>query len=200
MKRLIKLFASLILLVASGCSGGCANSDKNVEDIVDTQQNVPEIPTWEDCGYGIGDNPCNFTLEDIDGNNFELWNQYGNVVVLDFSTMWCGYCQVAAGTVQQVQDLYGSQGFNYVTILIEDHQGNSVSLDEAQIWADHFGITSAPVLISDRTLLDPNGQTGWPIVGWPTFVVIDREMVIHTGIRGFSEELLISSIEEAISQ
>ena len=54
---------------------------------------------------------------------FDCMRHYGKVIVLDFSTMWCGYCQVLAGETQDMQDKYGPEGFVYVTVLFENMRG-----------------------------------------------------------------------------
>jgi len=43
-----------------------------------------------------------------------------------------------------------------------------------------------PVLAGDRTLIDPAAKTGYPISGWPTLVVVNKEMVLKHGISGWS--------------
>ena len=46
--------------------------------------------------------------------------------MLDFSAMWCGPCNMAAQTQQEIQDRYEDQGFQYATILIADSQDDVV--------------------------------------------------------------------------
>jgi thiol-disulfide isomerase/thioredoxin len=109
---------------------------------------------------------------------------------LDFSTEWCYYCQVAAADAQQIQDAYADRDVIYVTIMIEDHQGNSPSQDMIDRWVSNFGIT-APVLAGSRDLI----SEGWDISGWPTFFFITRDMKIRTGMRGYSDETMITILD-----
>jgi hypothetical protein len=192
-KILILLFLSL---TSCGYLSSCTGAGDKPEDS-STVENNDNID-WEECGQRVGEHPCNFSLKDKDGNTFSLYDYYGDVIVLDFSTMWCGYCGVAAQTVQEHQDKHGPAGFQYVTVLIEDYQGSSVSEAEAKIWADTYGITSAPVLVGDRSLIDPTAVSGYPITGWPTFVIINRDMVITSGISGWSEQALALAIESSL--
>ena len=192
----------ILILTFLGCS--CQNSDEPLasdeeySDSDDSSLDDQDFVTWEDCSHMVGDHPCDFTLKDQNGDDFSLYDNYGSVIVLDFSTMWCYYCKVAASTVQSVQDTYNSQGFLYVTILIEDASGDTVEQDEVTQWADAYGITTAPVLVGDRSMVDVTATTGYPITGWPTMVVINREMVLSHGINGWSEEAIISWIEEEL--
>ena len=187
------LFFSVLFLTGCTCLSSCSSN----EDAGDSSV-VNENITWSECGQKVGEHPCNFTLKDHNGDDFSLYDHYGDVIVLDFSTMWCGFCKLAAETSQEHQDTYDSQGFKYVTILIEDSQGGSVSRNEASQWADEYGITTAPVLIGDRSLIDSSAESGYPITGWPTFAIINRDMVLISGISGWSEESIVQAIESSL--
>jgi thiol-disulfide isomerase/thioredoxin len=150
--------------------------------------------TWEACGGNTGDYACNVVLEDQDGYEFNLYEQFGSIIVLDFSTMWCGPCNQAGLHSQDVQDQYRDQGVLYVTVLIENAQGMTPTEDDVDDWVDNFDITDSPVLIGDRTLLQSSGGP-WPLQSWPTFYYIDREMVIRDIDRGYNGGEVIHSIE-----
>ena len=49
--------------------------------------------------------------------------------------------------------------------------------------------------VSCGFIYDPDGITGYPLGGWPTMVVIDREMILRYGIYGWSEQAMRTSIE-----
>lgn len=196
------LFNLLLLsLMFVGCGSSCT-TDKVEEDtsppITTPGEQDPII--WEDCGGNLGDHPCDFTFTDQEGNSWSLYEHYGKVIVLDFSTMWCGYCRVAASEVQAMQDLYGPDGFIWVTLLVEDNAGGDVSLDEVQLWANTYGIETAPVLAANRSIIDVSAEEGYPVTSWPMFILIDEEMKIHWGLRGWSQEMLIEAIEGLLDE
>jgi|TARA_R100000049_G_C1917480_1_gene63444 thiol-disulfide isomerase/thioredoxin len=173
------------------------------EDIAtyDTQTQEPlTIGIYTDgvCGHAIGDDICDLVLKDQNDDMWRLHDVEGDIVVLDFSAMWCGPCQSAASTVQEMQDFYESEGFHYITILIDDPTGDTVELDEAQDWADAFGIETAPVLQGSRDLVNVSPELGYPISSWPTFVFVDRNLEIFWGIYGYSEEYLKMVIEDML--
>ena len=197
-----KLFNLLLLsLMFVGCGSSCT-ADKVEEDTSPpvTATADPDPITWEDCGGMPGDHPCNFTFTDQDGNSWTLYEHYGKAIMLDFSTMWCGYCRVSAGEVQALQDKYGPDGFLWVTILIEDTAGGDVTLDEIQLWAETYGIETSPVLMGDRSIIDVSAEDGYPVTSWPMFILVDRDMVIDWGLRGWSHELLIEAIEGLLDE
>lgn len=193
LKRLLQ--ASAISIAMLGCS--CSDQSS-----VNSATGAPEESpiTWEECSQNIGDHPCDFSFYDQHGNEFSLYENYGTAMLIDFSTMWCGYCQVAASTAQPTQDKYGPDGFLYVTVLAEDYSGSEVDQSDVDLWINNFGITSAPVLLGDRSIVDPTAQNGYPISGWPTFVMIDKNMVLTHGVNGWSEELIIQWIEETLEE
>ena len=50
----------------------------------------------DDCQHiEIGDKACNFRLTDQNGETWDLYTHIGDVIVIDFSTIWCGPCQMA---------------------------------------------------------------------------------------------------------
>ena len=199
---------SITLTALCACTGcfDVVDDDINeetdtVEEETDTVEEVVEEEspiTWTECGQRVGDNPCDFSLTDQNGDVFTLYDNYGTLMLIDFSTMWCYYCQVAAQTAQHMQDTYGSQDFLYITVLVEDSSGDEVGADDLQEWVDTFGITTAPVLAGSRDLVDLTAEEGYPITGWPTFVLIDREMVLAQGLSGWSEETITGWVENAI--
>ena len=187
----VKLIATLLALLL-GCTAG--KTEVEIEEVV---EDISPI-TWSDCSYQLGDHPCDFTLKDQNNEDWNLYSHYGNIILVDLSTQWCGYCQVAAADVEMIQNDYADENFIYATILIEDYAGNPASLELAQSWVDHFGITSSPVLVGSRDLIDGNGETGWEVTGWPTFALIDHKMIIRGYIRGYSNSAIITGIDSLL--
>jgi len=154
--------------------------------------------TWKECSQEIDSHPCNFTLQDHNNEDWTLYDNYGKVIVIDFSSMWCGVCVNMASSVQSIQDEYSSDGFVWITVLIDDEQGQQVDQADLQRWVDAHGLTTSPVLAGSRDIIDPTAQDGYPISSWPTLVVIDKEMVISYGIHGWNEHTVRSWIEQEL--
>ena len=129
------LFKSIVLgFFLTGCGSSCNPETKES----DTNVNEPDLVTWEECGYLEGDHMCNFTLLNHDGEEFELYDHIGSPIVIDFSTMWCGYCQVAAGTIPSISDQYADNDLKFITVLIDDASGMPVDPEDLQLWVDTF--------------------------------------------------------------
>ena len=178
------LLLSLVILGAS-CETKCS------------EPTPPPPVTWTECGGMIGDHPCNFTLKDQDNNDVSLYDFYGDTIVIDFSVTWCGPCNSAASEVQDVKDAYESEGFTYLTVLIENSQGDPASVDDCADWADTYEIYE-PVLAGSRSMIDYSSTNGWNITNWPTFFFITDEMVLNTGMRGFSSSYLNMLIQDTM--
>ena len=99
----------------------------------------------------------------------ELYDFYGKVIVVDFSTMWCAVCVNIATEGDQLVAKYGEENVVWLTVLIENEFGNPPDVTDLQRWV---------------------ANTGYPITGWPTLVVIDRNMVLKHGISGWSEQAI----------
>lgn len=178
---------------------GCKQDLKTTEETAEAE-NVHVWETWEECGQDIGDHPCDFTLKNQNGEEVSLYDFYGQPIILDLSTMWCGYCQVAASEVQNVKDSYSESNLEYITVLVDNLQGEAPTVEDADEWSQIFGIISAPVLAGSRDVVDTTTEAGWLITGWPTFYFITDEMVVHNVLRGYSESGLISLVEDTIVQ
>jgi len=147
----------------------------------------PSPITWNDCGGLVGDHACDFSLKDQHGDEWSLYDHYGNIIVLDFSTMWCGYCQKAAQVAQHIQNAHKTDGVIWVTILLQNNYGQVPSLGDLNEWTKSFDMTSSPVLSGSVALIDHTAEDGFNVTSWPGIVVIDRDMTIAYELAGWNE-------------
>jgi len=174
--------------------------DSSSEDSA-VEEQTPSPITWTDCGGMLGDHPCNFIYRDQTDTEWNLYDHYGSIIILDFSAMWCGPCQSAANNIASHMASYGAQDVIWVTVLLQDESRNrDVNLADVQSWASTFGIPAdSPVLQGDYDVVDTTAVDGIPVVSWPTIVVIDREMVIYQGVNGWSQAMIEGWVDELLA-
>ena len=184
---------------------GCATTPDDTPIVEETEDTAFDFTSVElgvqaknDCVQYFNQLVCDIILKDQNDEYFRLYDHIGEVILLDFSTGWCFPCKTAAATVQETQDLYEAEGFLYVTVMIEDDESQSTTLGFAQEWADTYGIATAPVLQGSRHIIDYSSIEGYNLTGWPTFYIIDRDMKLDSGIRGYNEEWIHQHIQDVL--
>ena len=189
-----KLIAGLLAFTLSGCT-------PPIEKENDSAPEPDYIIDWDDCGGTVGDKACDFTFTDQHGEPWTLYDHVGKVILLDFSAEWCGYCRVSAAIVEETQERFDPDGdeFLWVTLLVEDGSGYPPDLLAVQAWANYYEIDVAPVLQADHSIIDATGEAGYPVESWPMFIIVNRDMTIESGLRGWSEQLIIQMITDAIA-
>lgn len=132
------------------------------------------IPDFDEAevGYGKGDIAPNFTLIDQNGDEVELYQFYGQMVLLDVFAEWCGPCNDMAPHGQELWEEYGESGLQVLALMQQDYYYSPPEDASVNRWVDAFDLTH-PVL-ADRDML---GST-YAVVGYPTFVLIGRDMRI----------------------
>jgi len=165
----------------------------------DTGSIVYGVYPTDDCSQREGDKICNLVLPDHLMETWELYNQKGDIIMLDFSTMWCSACRSAAKISQSLQDEYGPEGVQIITVLLADQANNDPDAADAQAWIDQYSITTAKVLLGSADLIGDPDEGGYPISAYPTFVFIDRDLVLYDGIYGYSETYIKERLEEMLA-
>jgi len=130
----------------------------------------------------------NFTLTDIDGNEFSLSDYLGKVVILDFFGSQCGPCLAEMSHLKTLHEEFGEDVLAIITIDV--HYGDTVEcLKEIR---EEYGI--------DWTLaLDTAGVVDkYRVVAIPTLVIIDSDGYKRYRHVGLTEESVLSEEVAAI--
>ena len=163
------------------------------EDLENAWAKSAPPKTLEGEGYARGSVVPDFCMEDQNGDKTSLWQFYGDVILLDISTMWCGPCQQIAEDVDETWKDYADEGFTYLTVLPEDLEGGSVDNEDLKQWADNFEIT-APILADTEGY----GYAVEPERVWPVVMLIDRNMKVLVERVSPNDHAIREAIEDAL--
>lgn len=124
-------------------------------------------------GHAVGDVMPQTVGVDQFGDDVDLRQFYGSVVVVDLIAGWCGVCARTAGDGQALHDGLQDEGLIWVSVLLEDGLGLRATSQDAADWADAFDLTH-PVLASSDPELEAFIQEGFP-----TVVLVGRDHTIQ---------------------
>lgn len=197
---MIKLL--LALLACSPQPVNITDSGSKAPPKIGAEPIAPElgIQVTPDCRHAAaGDKVCNFILRDQDGKLFELYEHEGKVIVLDFATSWCPPCQEAGMYVQGIQDDYEDE-IVFVTVLLDGYTyGEPPTLAELEAWVDTHNITTAPVLFGSREMMtDFAGDRGYIVTAFPTYVYINRNLILAGSHSGFADAYVRNLIDQLL--
>ena len=175
--------------------GDDTSSTGNAWSCSDNGWEVGEVPTdLEPGGYAAGQVVPDVRGLDAAWDEVCLWQFYGQVVVLDISTMWCSPCQQLAVGLEETYQHYLADGVTYLTLLPENLSYGEMTQADVQYWADSFGIT-APVLAD---------MDGWaydiePEQSWPRILVMDRTLqVVYDDVEP-NDEAIRHAVDEILA-
>ena len=133
-------------------------------------------------------------LVDQNGDETCIWQFYGQVLVVDVSTMWCKPCQEIAEGVQETYEHYEGQDFSYLTILTEDVDRNEPTVEDLVEWVGFFGIEQ-PVLMDPLANYSGGSLDGG---NYPAIIIVDREMRITDRITSQPSDEKIRDAVDAV--
>jgi cytochrome c biogenesis protein CcmG, thiol:disulfide interchange protein DsbE len=122
----------------------------------------------------IGSVAPDFIIKDVTGNNVQLSDLRGVVVLLNFWATWCPPCQGEVPALARLNAHMTGKKFRMVTVSIDKEGSNAV---------ESFFRMSGYRL---PTLLDPAGKVGklYGITGVPETFIIDPQGVIRRKVVG----------------
>lgn len=131
-----------------------------------------------DEGSGPGDLAPNFRALDQHEEEICFSQLLGHAIVLDFSTRWCAPCQEAAAESMEVLEQAREIIPTIIgTVMSQNHQGQSPSLQDAAEWAEDFGL-DYPVFVDAgqqiSALYGLGGQFPTTLFIAPTGEVLER--------------------------
>jgi thiol-disulfide isomerase/thioredoxin len=121
----------------------------------------------------IGKPAPDFTLDLLEGGEFQLSEQKGHIVVLDFWASWCGPCMQSLPQVDAVVAEFAEKGVKLVAVnMQEDSTAITSALERLEIKpavaldidgaaAGHYQVTAIPHTV----VIDANGKIARLFIG-----------------------------------
>jgi peroxiredoxin len=127
-------------------------------------------------GAKIGETAPDFTLKSMSGQNFNLTEQRGNIILINFWASWCGPCRQEMPVLQELQDKYQDLGVQVWGINVEQ---------ENQAGRDFL----ANLDLSFSIFFDETNKLSeaYNVEAMPTTVIVDRDGIVRYVYRGFKK-------------
>jgi thiol-disulfide isomerase/thioredoxin len=139
----------------------------------------------------VGQLAPQFTATLLDGSPFDLAQQQGKIVILDFWATWCGPCREALPTLSEVAADYRDRG---VVLFAVDLQETPA---EIKPFLDQSGLDLTVVLDSDGAIAKQ-----YLVEGIPQTVILDQQgkvRFVHVGLSGDLRQRLSRELDELIA-
>ncbi|MFE9650385.1 TlpA family protein disulfide reductase [Streptomyces sp. NPDC006365] len=173
--------AAALLLAACGTSTTSGSSDTEKAAASSTQEGLTE--------YLTGKRPMVPTLsgETIIGDQLDLADLRGNVIVLNVWGSWCAPCRAEAPDLKKVSEETRDVGVRFVGINTRDNDAAATAFER------NYGITYPSFRDPDgKLLLGFNGRI--PLSAVPSSVIIDRDGRIAARIIGRTTYTTLSEL------
>jgi peroxiredoxin len=126
-----------------------------------------------------------FKLEDLGGQEIQLSDYRGQVVLINFWATWCSYCRTEFPEIQRAYESNREAGFVVLAVNVQDRR------QSVEAYAQELGLT-IPVL------LDPLGRASasYKARGLPTSYFVDPKGVIVLKQVGPIDQAIIERVLE----
>jgi hypothetical protein len=151
-------------------------------------------------GLGIGDEMPDAILTDQYGNDLQLYDFYGHVILLVVSSAWSASDVLLTEDLPSLWSEHRDRGFIVIQLLLEDEAGYSAEVSDLVTWADDMNLAYPVVLDPAETLFDDLIGAGTFSSAIPSYLLLDRTMTIDSSYMGYGQTEHESRISALTSQ
>ncbi len=116
------------------------------------------------------------SLEDLGGNNHNLNDYRGQVVLVNFWATWCPPCIIEMPSMQRLKDKLAGRPFRILAVNVKESEGT--------IWKFHKLVKVDFPLLLDR---DGRASEDWQVVVYPSSYLVDATGRIRYQVTGMLE-------------
>lgn len=154
-----------------------ANQISDKDFLIHYNQDIP-AEAQDDLNQLIGQQAYSFQLKGIDEKLFQLKQQLGKVVLLDFWDVWCAPCIGSMPKIQSLHEKYEKKGLVVIGVLLNDQ-----SLTEAKLLVHNKKLTFIN-LVGNKKVIDE-----YKVNGIPQYVIIDEDGRIILASAGYDDKI-----------
>jgi cytochrome c-type biogenesis protein len=148
------------------------------------KENIQEQATNEHNEEESKTEAPDFTLSDGKGNEYSLSDYKGKLVLVNFFTTWCVYCEEEMPYFQKIYEKYKDEDVAILAVDVQ-HDAKEKSIEEVLKWVEERNLTFPVVFDEDKT-----ATSKYFISGYPTTYVIDKEGYVIGYVNAMNEEML----------
>ena len=150
----------------------------------------PGCPTGE--GFAEGQTVPDLRLVDQFGDTVSLWQFHGDLILLDFSSMWG--TQMWPREIASVGADHAGAGVMTVSVLFEDAQGDIPDQEDVEDWIQYTGAVG-PVLTDTEDHWEAVSDTQ----AFPYILLINRELeVVEENLHWHEEGRIREAVESRL--
>lgn len=144
-------------------------------------------------GLETGTVAPNFILKNLNGDDVQLSQFRGKVVLIDFWAVFCKPCVIALPKIQEIHKKYNDEELVVLAINVSEDK------NKIQKFIEENGYTFQVLLDSGNM----NVQKNYGVIGIPHTYIIDKQGKVAYSRIGYgsgSEKLLISEIDKLLKE
>jgi thiol-disulfide isomerase/thioredoxin len=176
-----------LTLAACGTNGGRYDGGDLADD---------DGPTDDDSGASDDDDDVtpevdDFTWIDADGNEVNLYDFLGRVVLLSTGAFWCVPCREEAPSLQNdIYEVFKGENFTLIQLIVEDADFQPATQQTAADWRDEFDLEFLVCADPDWSLRPYFVEEQLPFL-----MLLTPEFQIETATHTYDADIFAAMIE-----